>query len=149
MLILREVFSSQMKFCIISIRASSIILGMPWALVKNWVYLPMIIWMISFWPSKVGCNLLNLVSDLLILSIIGSQGAIASASLPSQAPRILTTLWSFAILILVSRGYCSLMFRCCVSVILVQWAGELIGMISVFSILNFTPDAKHHSLRIS
>lgn len=82
-----ERLSSQMKFRIIFVSALAIGFGIPWAYVRNWVIPPIVIWIISLFPSREGCVLLHSVSLVLILSMIGSHGMVSSRPFPIQAPR--------------------------------------------------------------
>jgi hypothetical protein len=106
------------------------------------------IWAITFLPCSVGCDFPYKVSALCVLLIIGSQGADTFVLLPSQASNICIASFSLAIFILLSRGLSSLLLSFLV-VIIYRWCLLIpIGIISVFLILNFTPDTLHHSLRI-
>ena len=52
--ILGEVLLSHMESLIIWVRASSMFGGIPWAIVRNWVWPPMIAWIMRRFPYSVG-----------------------------------------------------------------------------------------------
>ena len=115
------------------------------ACARNCMHPPTIICAITFWPFRVGCDLPYLISALCILSIISSQGVDAFVLFPSHTPRILITSWSLGIFILSSSGAYSFSFSFLVVVIFRRWSCFLIGIISVFSMLNLASDVLHHS----
>ena len=89
-----------MNFLMILASAFSIGAGIPWAFVRNCVWPPIIAWMISRFPFRVGCAFSHNSSLVLIVFSIGSQGVISSTLLPIQAPSILTASPSWAMRIL-------------------------------------------------
>ena len=103
---------------------------------------------IIFLSFRVGCNLLYLFSDLWILSIIGSHGVAASVLLPIHAPSILTASLSLAILMFLAIGAFSFLFSFLLAIILSWNSGVPMRTISVLSVLNFAPNAWHHSFRV-
>ena len=90
---------SQMKFLII--RCSDVItaVGMPWALVRNWVMPPTTIWTMRCFASKVGFEVVQLSSVFLILSSVVLHSWALSMSFPIHAPRTRVGCPSIAILI--------------------------------------------------
>jgi hypothetical protein len=99
-----EESSSHMKSFNILLRMSSMSLGIPWACVRNWVWPPMIIWVVIFLPFRLGCVFFHRSSLVLIVSITGSQGVMSSILFPIHAPSILTTSLSFAIQVPSEKG---------------------------------------------
>src|SRR6267154_3235039 len=137
-----------MNHLVIFVNAVSICFGIPCALVRNCVMPPMNICMINRFPSSIGWPLFHLLRVVSILSRIGSQGVVLSSSFPIQAPRDLMGLLSWAILIVFSQGSSSVIsFLVVITVVLC--ALDPIGRISVFSMLNLAPDARHHFCRMS
>ncbi len=100
-------------------------------------------------PDKVGLDFPHVLRALWTLSIMGSQGDLRLVLFPIQAPRDLTESLSLAILIRSFRGVW--LFWCILQFVIISdlCSVELRGMISVLSILNFVPDARHHSSRMS
>ncbi len=135
--ILGEESSSYIKLFIILFRVFSMCLGIPCALARNWVWPPTTAWIISFLLFRVGWRCFHLSRLLFILSIIVSQGASSFVWFPIQAPSILIDSPSLATCILsVSRDW-SLSFSFLMVTTLCLCSVELMGMISVFSMLNF------------
>lgn len=94
-----------------------------------------------------GCALFYRFNALLILSRIGSQGFTSYVLFPIQALRERIASPSFAMWIRSLRVIVlfSFIFLVCVTV---HWcSSEPIGIISVFSMLNFAPDTSHHAFR--
>ena len=138
-----------MKSWAILVRASSILLGIPCALARNWVNLPIIIWVINFLPFRVGRDLPHIFSACWILSIMGSHGVSLLLWFPIQAPSILIVLPSFGIFMWLSNGAWSPGLIFLVAITLSQWVFVLKGMISDLSMLNFALEAVHHLFRVS
>ena len=84
----------------------------------------------------------------LTFSTIGSQGSAAFVLFPIHAPRHRTACPSSAMWMSWWRGG-SLLLIFCVVQILSLCSRVPIGIISVFSRLNFAPDARHQLVRIS
>ena len=140
--------SSHMNVQIILTRASSMGLGIPCAFARNWVIPLANICTMCLFASRVGCPLLQRCRADWTLSRIGSQGVITLVSFPIQAPRIRTVLPSSATLTSGgSGGSVGLMHQ--VVRTLCLWVFVLVGMTSVFSMLNLAPEAEHHFIRIS
>lgn len=119
--------------------------GIPCAFVRNCVIPPTIICMISLFMSRVGFVTAHCFSLSCILSIIGDHGCVWSTLFPIQAPR--TLVGSLSLVILISRlsgasSSCSF----CELYTLSLWAVDPIGMISVFSRLNFALEALHQTV---
>ena len=132
-----------MKDLIIVCRDFATVFGIPCALVRYCVIPPTIIWTMSCFASMVGRDVAHWSSLSFILSIICDHGCVWSTLFPIQAPRTLVGLPSLAIFISRLSGSSSL----CIlleSIILFLCVSVPIGMISVFSRLNFAPDALHH-----
>ena len=135
--------SSQMNFRNSFVNASRIGAGMPCALVKNCVRPPTIAWAISRFPSKVGRTVFQRSRSRLTRSMIGSHGLVSCVSFPIQAPRERTDSPSCAMCTSACIGVSAgLSLRDCIT--LSRCAFVPIGIISVFSLLNFAPDAWHH-----
>ena len=137
-----------MKFLIIFSKTSSIQLGMPCTFVRNCVVPPTTICIISLFLSSIGCPWLHLLRLFCILSSSGSHGAVSLVLFPIHALRdctalpsadMCTELWSDSL-----SGCSRLVFRT------LSWYCVVpIGMISVFVVLNFTPDIVHYLDRMS
>ena len=76
-------------------------------------------------------------------------GRLGFGVVANQAPKSLIVSLSLAILIRGSRGSRSSLFSFRVAAILALCFGVPTSIISVFSVLNFAPDALHHSSRVS
>ena len=63
-----------MKSLVILVRVLQTGFGMPWALVRNCVIAPTVIWIIRHLASGVGLLLFHLSKDCLILLMIRFQG---------------------------------------------------------------------------
>ncbi len=147
---MRGAFSpSHMRVLIILMMASSMWVGIPCAFVRNCVWPPIIAWIISRFPYSVGCMFSHLLILAFILSNIGSHGAALFTLFPIHAPRILTASPSLAIVTLSSRGLLSSTLIFLVVMILCLCASVPIGIILVFSMLNFAPDTWHQLVRMS
>ena len=139
---------SQMKFLIILIIAFSMFFGMPCAFVRNCVIPPTVICIIRRLPFREGLPSFHRSSVFEILSSVGSHVAAFSTLFPIHAPRVRIGWPSAAILICgfhgVSFSFSFLSFR-----IFCLACSVPIGRISVFSRLNFAPDASHQVFSIS
>lgn len=83
-----------------------------------------------------------------ILTRIDSKEVACSTSLPTHAPSVHIRFPSLAMFTMSCRGSSmSFSFHCCTTCSL--WSLVPIGRISVFSKLNFAPDAIHQSFRMS
>ena len=140
-------FPFQRKSRVIDWRVLVTVCGIPCALVWNCVMPPITICTISLFTSRVGLARAHLFMVSLILSIMGDQGWASSILLPIQAPRTWVAFPSVAILMPRGRGGSS-GWICRVWDILPWCVSVPIAMISVFSRLNFAPDARHHFFRI-
>src|ERR1700761_2636455 len=87
--------------------------------------------------------------SFLILSTIVSHGVMSLTLFPIHAPSRRVASLSRAILILLSRGVVSFGFIFLEATIDDLCVAEPIGTISVFSMLNFAPDASHQFFNIS
>ena len=130
------------KFLIIRCSDVVTVVGMPWALVRNWVMPPTVIWVIRCFASRVGFEVVQLSSVFLILSSVVLHGCAWSTLFPIHAPRMRVGLPSSAILIPGGSGV-SVGWRVRSSTIRTLCCLEPIGIISVFSRLNFAPEALH------
>ena len=138
---------SQIKSRIILVRVLVTDFGIPCAAVRNWVIAPIVICTISRLASSVGLLLFQFLRVDLILSIIGFQGWVRLVLFPIHAPRHRMACPLLASLIFSCRGRSSgWSFLVCITRSLCSWVP--MGTISVFSILNFAPDALHHLERI-
>ena len=140
--------SFHIKFLIIFVSADSMWLDIPWAMAKYCVYPPIITWTISFLPRSVGCDLFHLSRLLWALLMIGSQSVMPFVLFPIYTPSIWVASPSSAILICLSIPSWSWGFSLLVVITWLRWAGVPIGIILVFSLFNFAPDAWHHSSRM-
>ena len=137
----------QTKSRVSFVRAERTVFGMPWAFVRNCVILPTVSCIISRFASREGLVWFQRSSACLIFSIVGVQGWAGSRSFPIQAPRQRVGCPSGAILMFSGRGWSSgwsclvvrTHSRCCL---------VPVGITSVFSTLNFAPEARHHRVRI-
>src|SRR5260370_11788542 len=64
------------------------LVGIPWAMVMNF-FLPIIIWIMCFWPSILGYTFSQVCRLLSISSIIFGQGSFPFCLFPIWAPRYL------------------------------------------------------------
>ena len=140
---------SHMKSHIILVMAFSMCLGIPCAFIRNWVCPPTITWIIFALPIMVGFDFPHLPRFLCILSRVISHSAVLLALFPIQAPRDLIASLSFAILILGFSGLASSWSTLHFVRICLLCSLDPIGIISVFSMLNFAPDTLHQSLRMA
>ena len=123
-------------------------LGIPWALVRNCVMVPTVIWMISHLASMVGLLLFHWLNTILILSVIGFQGWSWLVLFPIQGPRQRMVWPSLAISIVSCSGV--LVGRSFRVVMTLLWCScDPIRRFSVFSMLNFAPDVQHHWERMA
>ncbi len=99
--ILGDESSFHMKVLIILSRISAVSSGILCACIRNWVCLPMMIWVIIFLLFRVGWALFQCPSLVLILSITSSHGVRVSIRFPIYAPShqqkttVLTMTYSF------------------------------------------------------
>lgn len=124
-------------------KACSISFGIPCAFVRNWVMPPVNICNTCFLAVRAMFPLSQVCRVFLTLSRMGFQGADSFTLLPIQAPRHLTACPSLAIQMDWGRGW-SVGWMHLVFITQVLWAGQPIGITSVFSTLNFAPEARHH-----
>jgi hypothetical protein len=98
-------------------------------------------------PFRVGCPLFHRSSLILILSKIGSQGEASFTQFPIHAPRERVASPSFAIrMFSFSVLWSSWLIFLISSTVILYLSGPM-GIISVFSMLNFAPEALHHLSR--
>ncbi|KAF9783299.1 hypothetical protein BJ322DRAFT_1069956 [Thelephora terrestris] len=124
------------SFCTVS--------GIPWALVRNCVFPPATICTIRRLPSKVGYRASHRLKSFLIVSTIFFHGSSGFSLFPTHAPRILVASLSPAMWIDVGT-LSPATFITLVSARVWRYSAVPIGIISVFSTLNFAPDTSHHS----
>ena len=146
--ILGEESSSHIKSCRIFVRAFSMAIGMPCAFVRNCVWPLTIVWIIIFLPWRVGQVWHHLPRALWILSRIGSQGVRLLVWFPIHVPRERMAFLSLAMCIWLFSGVWSRGFTFHIAMTVGLCSSMPIGIISVFSILNFVPETLHHWLRI-
>ena len=130
--IFRFMLSSHIKFQIILVSISSILGGIPCALVRNWVYLPNRSCVISFHPQRVSQTLLHLFSVLWVLSMMGFQGVSLFVLYSIQAPSDLIALLLWVIFILLSSWSSSLGLIILISITWDLWASELRGIFLIY-----------------
>ena len=110
---------------------------------------PMIACAIILRPFMEGLTFFHFSRDLCTLSIVSSHRVVSLTLFPIQAPRERTASPSLAILMFWSSGFRSLGFTFRVSITHCRCCCVPIGMISVFSMLNFAPDTWHQSVSIA
>ena len=96
---------------------------------------------ISLWPVRVGFDFPHTFSVLWMLSTISSHSVLTFVLFPIQAPSDLMVSPLLAILIQLWKGDWSSWFIFQVTLTCSLYALDLIGIISVFSMLNLAPDA--------
>src|SRR5258708_2203902 len=117
--------------------------GIPWAAVMNWVLPPIIIWMICFRPSIPGYAFSQVLRLFSIFSMICGHGAVLFMLFPTSAPRYLVVSLSLCILISSGMGVVGsveserVSRTCCLYSVLPA------GVVTVLSLLNFAPEARH------
>ena len=113
----------------------------------NCVCPPMVAWIIICFPFRVRCTLSHRFSFFFMMSSISSQGVRLFILLPIQVPSILMASLSQAILMFRGRVLLSCGLNFLVFTMEFLWDAFPIGMISVFSMLNLTPETLHHLSR--
>ncbi len=92
-------------------RYDSYIFGIPWATVWNWVFPPIIIWIMCWQPSKLGYALFHCHRLFSMSSIIFGHGSFPVGLFPTWAPRHWVVLPSLRMWIDSGNMYLFLLFR--------------------------------------
>lgn len=137
------------KSSIILFSSLSTDFGMPCALVRYWVYPPSTEFAALQRPWMVGFSFSHRLRAALIFSMVGFHISSSLMLCPKKAPRIQTGSPSLEIWI--SSGMVSVWLSpiLWVECILSLCSAQPRGIITVFSILNFAPEALHHIVSIS
>lgn len=126
----------------------SMSLGIPCTFIRYYITPATCIWTISPLPSSECFNTLHLFKRLMQFSTTGAQVVAWSTPFPSQAPSMWTGSPSLVIWMFTGSSVLSLLSLLTL-MISSHWVLFPSGMISVFFMLNFTPDTLHHSFRMS
>ena len=117
--------------------------GIPWAAVMNWVLPPIIIWMICFRPSIPGYAFSQVLRLFSIFSMICGHSAVPFMLFPTLAPRYLVVSPSLCILISSGMGVVGSVESEQVSRTCCLCSALPAGIMTVLSLLNFAPEARH------